>query len=119
MWKFSAPAFFCGWEVYTMDQRRLLLQETLEMLLGSTNVYFQPPENVVMEYPCIVYKRDYATTEFADNNPYRFMKRYMVTVIDRDPDSEIPDKVAALQMCTHSRFYTADDLNHDVFNLYF
>lgn len=88
----------------------------LEMV---SNVYFQPPNGLHMEYPCIVYKRDVASTDYAGNNPYRYTKRYQVTVIDKLPDSGIPDMVAALPMCVHNRFYTADNLNHDVFNLYF
>jgi hypothetical protein len=95
------------------------LQSLLEELLGSTNVYFQPPPNLQMQYPCIVYKRDDARTTFADNAPYRYTKRYQVTVMDQDPDSPIPDKIAALPMCTFDRHFVADDLNHDVFNLFF
>lgn len=98
---------------------RLNLQAQLETILGTTNVYFQPPANVRMQYPCIVYTRDNALTRFAGNLPYRYTKRYQVTIIDRDPDSLIPDKVAALPMCTFDRSYVADNLNHDVFSLYF
>jgi len=98
---------------------RVQLQTLFESLLGSENVYFQPPENIQLEYPCIIYKRDSANTEFAGNRPYRYVKRYQVMVIDRDPDSPIPDKIAELPMCTFDRFYTADLLNHDVFNLFF
>lgn len=72
-----------------------------------------------MEYPCIVYKRDFANTAYADNAPYRHTLRYMVTVIDRDPDSTIPDKVAKLPMCSFNRFYTSGDLNHNVYNIFF
>lgn len=72
-----------------------------------------------MQYPCIIYKRDDVDTTFADNKPYRHTKRYLVTVIDRDPDSRIPEKVADLPLCTFDRFYVADNLNHDVFNLFF
>jgi len=43
----------------------------------------------------------------------------MVTVIDQDPDSEIPDKVAEMPMSLFNRFYTADNLNHDVYNVFF
>lgn len=99
--------------------RRLELQTLLEELLGSENVYFQPPANVQMNYPCIVYKRDTADTQFAGNKPYIYVKRYMVTVIDRNPDSEIPDKIAALPQCLFNRNYPANGLHHDVFNLYF
>jgi hypothetical protein len=98
---------------------RLELQTLLVGVLGSTNVYFQPPANVQMKYPCIVYAQDNAKTEFAGNNPYRYAKRYQVTVISRDPDSPIPDKVAKLPTANFNRAFTADDLHHYVFNLYF
>lgn len=99
--------------------QRLQLQTLLEDLLGSRNVYFQPPPTISMQYPAIVYKRDRMDTEFANNKPYKHKKRYQVTVIDRKPDSTIHEKVAELPMCTYDRFYTADNLNHDVFNLFF
>lgn len=99
--------------------QRVDLQAKLEELLGSEYVYFQPPANVQMVNPCIVYHRENTETLFAGNNPYRFTKRYEVTVIDRNPDSEIPDRVAALPMCLHDRTFAADNLNHYVFTLYF
>jgi hypothetical protein len=98
---------------------RVDLQALLEEVLGSDRVYFQPPNNVVLSYPCIVYKRDSARTKFADNDPYLRYKRYQVTVMDKDPDSAIPDKVAALPRCLFDRFFTAGQLNHDVFNIFF
>ena len=99
--------------------QRLALQSLLEGLVGSGHVYFQPPDNVQMQYPCIVYKRDVAVAQFASNNPYRYTKRYEVTIIDSNPDSEIPDKVAALPMSMHNRFFTVGNLNHDIFQIYF
>jgi|SRR3954453_2295672 hypothetical protein len=99
-----------------MGQRPELHQILLAM---TSNVYFQPPTNVRLQYPCIVYHRDFADTKFADDEPYNHTKRYQIMVIDQDPDSEIPDKVAALPMSLFNRFFTADDLNHDVFNVYF
>jgi hypothetical protein len=99
--------------------QRLDLQALLEELLGSSNVYFQPPGNVTMAYPCIVYRRDNAVAQFADNSPYRNAKRYEVTIIDRNPDSEIPDKVASLPLCGFLRFFVKNNLNHDVYKLFF
>lgn len=83
------------------------------------NIYFQPPESVKLNYPCIIYNRSSGDTQFADNKPYTFMKRYQVMIIDRDPDSEIIKKVASLPLCVMDRHYTANNLNHDLFNLYF
>lgn len=102
------------------QSRRILFQELLEGLVGpNVKVYFQPPSNVAMTYPCIRYKRDGAQTQFADNTPHRFTQRYQVTVIDRDPDSIIPSLVAKLPLCRFDRFYAADDLNHDIYTLFF
>lgn len=98
---------------------RLELDQILRDILGSTNVYFQPPESVKMDYPAIVYQRDYAATQFADDQPWRTTKRYMITVIDKNPDSTIPDKVAELPMCSFSRHFTADNLNHDSYTIFF
>lgn len=97
--------------------RRLQLHQLLETF--TEHVYFQPPNNAQIKYPCIIYKRDFADTKFADDKPYNHTKRYMVTVIDPNPDSEIPDKVAEMPMCLFNRFYTADNLNHDVYNVFF
>lgn len=98
---------------------RLELQTLLVGALGSTNVYFQPPSNLQMQYPCIVYAQDNAKTEFAGNKPYSYAKRYQVSVIDRNPDSAIPDKIAQLPSSNLNRVFTADNLHHHVFNLYF
>ena len=42
-----------------------------------------------------------------------------VTVIDRDPDSDIPNLVAALPTSSFNRFFVADGLNHTVYTIYF
>ena len=98
---------------------RLDLQTLFEGLLGNANVYFQPPSDSKMSYPAIVYRRDQIYIEHADNKPYCNKNRYQVTIIDRDPDSDIPDKVAELPTCSFDRSFTAENLNHTVFNLYF
>lgn len=99
--------------------RRLLLQTLLEGILGSRNVYFQPPESVVLRYPAIVYNRDYQLSQHANNSPYHQRKRYQVTYIDQNPDSGVPDKLTSLPMSTFVRHFTAAQLNHDIIDLYF
>lgn len=96
---------------------RLDLQNLLKTI--TANVYFQPPENIKVQYPCIIYERDGSNLEHAANRLYRHTKRYQVTVIDRNPDSALPDMVIELPMCEFVRSYTADNLNHYVFNLFF
>jgi len=98
---------------------RLDLQTLLETILGSRNVYFQPPSTVQMKYPCIIYELDNFDTKYANDQLYKTRTRYQVTVVDKNPDSEIPAKVAKLPMCAFNRHHTADNLNHDVYNLYY
>lgn len=99
--------------------QRLELQTLLESLNPNGGVYFQPPATIKMTYPAIVYQRQFVDDEHADNQAYIQTKRYMVTYIDRDPDSDVPDKIGRLPLCRYDRFYVADNLNHDVFDLYF
>lgn len=99
--------------------QRLDLQAKLVDLLGSEHVYFQAPPSNQMQYPCILYTTDFRLSDWANDKPYKRDIRYLVTVIDRDPDSEIPDKIAAMEKCVFDRFYTADKLNHNVFKLFF
>lgn len=98
---------------------RTELQSLLETILGSSNVYFQPPPNFMMQYPCIVYERSDVDIKHADNNPYSNTKEYTVTVIDEDPDSTIPDDIAGMQSAKFSRAFSKDRLNHDVYTINF
>lgn len=100
------------------DLRRYQLQYLLEGILGSKNVYFQPPQSKKIQYPCIVYQLDGVDAKHADNLPYARTKRYQVTWIGPNPDSDTPDKIGALPMARFSGFHTASNLNHHVYQLY-
>lgn len=99
--------------------KRIELQEILEGILGNGNVYFQPPTNVHMKYPAIVYNLSSMDEKFANNGLYQATRRYTITVIDRDPDTTTPDKIAQLPLCSFNRHYIVDSLNHYVYNLYY
>lgn len=105
--------------------KRLQLHSILCGILGcpekgdNCRAYFQPPASVEMEYDCIRYEPSRILPRFANNKPYILHHCYQVTVIYRNPDSDLPEKIAMLPMCEHNRHYTADNLNHDVFILYF
>lgn len=100
-----------------IQNRRIQLHQLLTDILGSNNVYFQPPESIKMKYPCIVYSLADIDSRFADNIPYLHKRRYSVTVIDRDPDSSIRDKMTYLKNCSYERGFTADNLYHYIFNI--
>lgn len=101
-----------------MDDKRLELGALLKRTLGSGNVYFQPPATLKMKYPCIRYERSDMAIFHANNGVYRVLPRYQLTVIYKDPDSDLPMKVAQLPRCAFDRHYTADNLNHDIFTIY-
>lgn len=82
-------------------------------------MYFQPPASVKMQYPAIVYERSDIQTVYANNDSYLQPLQYSVTVIDKNPDSNIVTRVSKLPYCRFDRHFAADNLNHDVFTLYF
>lgn len=101
-----------------MAHSRLELQTLLEGI--TPHVYFQPPPKDQMQYPCILYQRDFGSSVgYANNGLYRHAKKYQVTVVDRDPDTELADRIGDLRYSTFERFFPADDLNHYVFTLFF
>lgn len=98
--------------------RRLQLHEILVKTAEGQKVYFQPPPNLVMEYPCVVYSRDSDWTEHAGNLPYAQAQRYTAIIIDRNPDSKLIDKFRHLPLCSFGSHYVVNGLNHDTFNIY-
>ncbi len=103
-----------------MDQQhQKALNDVLKGLLGSNNVYFQPPENRSLLYPCIVYEQTQPSVRHANNVPYNMQAQYQVTLIDRDPNSSTFKKLVNLPLCTNRTNFTTENLNHWVFDLYF
>lgn len=98
---------------------RLELQTLLETVLGSKNVYYQPPPSVQMSYPAIVYSRSRIKNDAANNAVYNQHHWYKVSVIDKNPDSSIVDRMSKLPTCAFDQHYATDNLNHDVFSIYF
>lgn len=98
------------------------LHDVLQEALGEEckcNLYYQPPTSVKMCYPCIRYQRTHILNRYADNAPYAQGHSYEVIVIDKNPDSPIVKRVSLLPQCRHDRHYTADQLNHDVFTIFY
>lgn len=100
-------------------RQRIELQKLLQSCAGTGKVYFQPPESVRMTYPCIIYTLDRDKPKFADNKIFHNLNRYTVTVVDKDPEGIIKDRVRELKYCSFERSFRADNLNHFVFTIYF
>lgn len=98
---------------------RVDLQNKLVELFESTNVYYQPPESIKMEYPAIIYFKSRIETTKANDSTYSKNNLYEIIVVDRKPDNPVIDKLLSLPYCTYDRNYKSDNLNHDVLNLYF
>ena len=101
-----------------MENRRLKLHQKLIELLGNNHVYYQPPENIKLEYPAIVYSKNRINNRFADNLVYKQNLTYQIIVIDYVPDSLITEKLSTITNCEYQNSYVTDGLNHDVFNFY-
>ena len=98
--------------------RRPSLQLTLENQFDrNPHVYFQRPSGNKINYPCIVYNLSDIHVMHADNGYYADQHAYELTVIDRDPDSVLREKVARLPRCRFVRFFVNDNLNHFVFSI--
>jgi hypothetical protein len=98
---------------------RLELQSKLEELLGTRNVYYQPPESIKMRYTAIRYSKSSYYIAHANNSIYSKLTRYEVVVIAQSPDDPVIDKILELPYCAFGQHYVAENLYHDVFTLYY
>ena len=70
---------------------RIDLQYELEKILGSRNVYFQPPEYIKLKYPCIIYSLANFSNRNANDKKYIKYKKYTITLVIQDYDDIIVD----------------------------
>ena len=101
------------------NDRRTNLQKILEDLLGTRCVYYQPPSNTQMSYPCIRYTKKDISSTYANDKMYSKTTCYELIVIDRKPDNPVIEKLMELPYCSYDRNYKSDNLEHDVFTLYY
>lgn len=97
-------------------ESRLNLHNELCALLGSNNVYFQPPASIRLVYPCIIYNLSDIYVQRADNKAYQTESLYEVTYIDKNPDNTLKDRILdVFPKCRFNRHFTNDNLNHYVY----
>lgn len=102
------------------DERRRSLQKELEKVPGIKRVYFQPPSNTKMEYPCIEYGLGRIVTNRADNKLYFKAKSYDITVITPHADDPSIDYLLeTFQSCKFDRQFKSDNLYHNVLTLFY
>ena len=99
---------------------RLDLDDRLRMMLGSKYTYFQPPESVKLRYPCFVYSHEDIDQNWANNHHYLDRNRYTITFITKDVESDIAKRMFdEFPTSSFDRKYSADNMWHYVFTLYF
>lgn len=99
--------------------RREEFHEKLCLALGSRYVYYQPPASISLTYPCIVYERNNISQKYANNLMYNGTRQYSVKLIDPSPDSSVIDNLLSFPLCRYVRHYASDNLNHDIFYIYY
>ncbi len=102
----------------TMEERRIKAWNIFVGILGSENVYFDPPESAKIEYPAIIFSREKIWKTEADNVGYLFNDRFEVKFIRKTESGDIVDKLLMLPYCEHNRSYKASDMYHDAFTFY-
>lgn len=105
-----------------MLRNRTELRDFLRGVLGSAysnNVYFQPPENIKLSYPCIIYKLDDYPIVKADNKSYLIHKKYSIELIMKlpDEDEEYYKKILNKETAAFDRVFINDNLYHYVFTI--
>jgi len=82
------------------------------------HVYFQTPESMKLEYPCIIYSMNTIKTQKADNRSYTMNVAYGVRYVTRDPDDPVIFKIAELPYCSSGNHYVKDNLHHYPYTIY-
>lgn len=98
--------------------KRIELQQALYQF--SDNVYFQPPSDIRMIYPCIVYNKSKPKVDRANNHIYNKSQEYKLIVMDFDPDGDIADRI--IEYFTHSAIdsiFVVDRLHQTTITLYY
>lgn len=104
----------------SLETSRVELQRKLEAILDSSEVYFQPPESIRMSYPSIVYDLYRVQQRFANDSSYRKVPGWSVTIIDRNENVDwIYKMLDSFSYCSLERTYTADNLTHYSFIIYY
>ena len=99
-----------------MAKTRLDVHALLQEISGyGSRIYYNPPENIKMGYPCIVYSRVNLGARHADNMPYFRYDTYTVThIYAKESDNSLSELLTSSGFVFDRNFIT-DNLHHDVY----
>ena len=90
----------------------------LQKAVSHNRVYFQPPENLKIGYPAVVFHLSKIKLDHADDAPYKGAREYSVTLITKEPEPEVLDEILKIPYTTLDTTYISDGMNHFVFTTY-
>lgn len=93
------------------------LHQFLVAILGSAEVYMDPPENLKMRYPAIVYTRTDVRQQYADDGVYLCSDKYEIVVVSRTPMHPATTKLLQTARVRFNKHYVVNGLHHDVMTL--
>lgn len=109
--------------------RRELLDIRLQKVLGTydetkpmnpdSRVYFQPPSNLQLKYPCFVYHYENSTPMLADNTVHRFTDRYQVSYLTKKALDTTYVKLLEDPLVSYSSRYVSENIYHNVMSVYY
>lgn len=94
------------------------LLNMLRQAVQHDQVYFQPPENLKIGYPAIVFHLSKIEIDHASDVPYKGAKEYSVTLITKDPEPDVIDEILKIPYSSLDTTYISDGMNHFVFTVY-
>lgn len=102
-----------------MARTRIEFDSLLRSTLGSTNVYYDPPESFKLKYPCIVYTDSGRIVLHADSGTYIKYRRYTINYLTKDADDPMVDTIEELPYCRMRTPYTAANVFHHPYDIDF
>jgi len=94
------------------------LLHLLQKAVDHNRVYFQPPENLKIGYPAVIFHLSKIKVDHAGDVPYKGAREYSVTLITKDPEPEVLDEILKIPYTTLDTTYITDGMNHFVFTTY-
>ena len=100
-----------------MMDSRSELQKVLEGVDDRLTVYYQPPSNITLQYPCIVYQLSRVRRVMGNNKVYHLRRSYTLLLITKGLNDDLIDKLLQLPYVRHDRSYRANNLQHESFTI--
>ena len=96
------------------------LELDAELKAFTDNLYYQPPSNIKLKYPCIIYNKNGIRTTYADDQIYKRHQQWQLMVIGTHPDDETAEQIMEhFEYCSINQYYTVDNLRHVTLTLFY